>query len=135
MENIEQLRQYLRGNGYSPFLTNEEANRVAVLDWVIERSATGWRVGFFERGQLTQTVIDTADEGDAVQSFLRTVSAEIYHLKTFKDDDKVSALEAALQAAKVPYQRNDVPYEKVLRVFVSGPDLRRAQDVVAGMTA
>jgi hypothetical protein len=44
MENIEQLRQYLRGNGYSPFLTNDEANRVAVLDWVIERSATGWRV-------------------------------------------------------------------------------------------
>jgi hypothetical protein len=135
MENIEQLRQYLRGSGYSPFLTNDEANRVAVLDWVIERSATGWLVGFFERGQLTQTVIDTADEGDAVQSFLRTVSAEIYHLKTFKDDDKVSALEAALQAAKVPYQRNDVPYEKLLRVFVSGPNLRRAQDVVAGMTA
>jgi hypothetical protein len=89
----------------------------------------------FERGQLTQTVIDTADEGDAAQSFLRTVSAEIYHLKTFKDDDKVSALEAALQAAKVPYQRDDVPYEKLLRVFVSGPDLRRAQDVVVGMTA
>lgn len=106
-----------------------------MLDWVIEHSATGWRVGFFERGQLTRIVIDTADEGDAVQSFLRTVSTEIYHLKTFKDDDKVSVLEAVLQAAKVPYQRNGVPYEKLLRIFVSGLALRRAQDVGAGITA
>jgi hypothetical protein len=131
MENIQQLRQCLRGNGYSPFITSDEANRVAVLDWIIERTAKGWRVGFFERGQLTKTVIDTDNERDAVQSFFRTISAEIYHLKTFKDADEVRALEGALQAAKVPYQRNDVPYEKLLRVFVPGPDLRRAQDVVA----
>lgn len=135
MENVEQLRLYLRDNGYSPFITSDEANRVAVLDWIIERTAKGWRVGFSERGQLTKIVIDTENESDAAQTFLRTVSAEIYHLKSFKDADKVSALEAALQDANVPYRRNDVPYDKQLRVFVSGPDLRRAQDVVAGTTA
>jgi hypothetical protein len=133
MENIEQLRHYLRDNGYSPFLTSNEVDRIAVLDWLIERTVTGWRVGFFERGQLTETVIDTDNERDAVQCFLRTVSAEIYHLKTFKDLDGVSTLEAALQVAEVPYQRSDVPHENLLRVFVSGPNLRQAQDVVARM--
>ncbi len=133
MENIEQLRQHLKGNGYSPFLTSDEVKCVAVLDWRIERTATGWRVGFFERGQLAKTVIETVKEDEAVQTFLKTVSAEIYHLKTLRYADEMNKLETALQVARVPYRRNDVPYEKLLRVFVLGPDLRRAQDVLAGM--
>lgn len=133
MENIEHLRQHLRANGYLPFLTCDESNRLAVEDWVIERISMGWRVGYFERGQLTKTVIDTNNERDAVQNFLQTVSTEIYHLKTFKNADSARALEVALETAGVPYQRNDVPYENLLRVFVSGPFLRRAQDVATAM--
>lgn len=131
METLDQLRQYLRDNGYSPFITSDEPHCVAVLDWRLDRIASQWRIGYFERGQLTKALIETADESEAVHRFLQTVSAEIYHLKTFKDADEVGKLETALQKAGVAYQRNDVPYEKLLRVFVLGPDLRKAQNVVA----
>src|SRR5688572_15363269 len=125
METMDELRQHLRDNGYAKFMTRDESNCVAVDEWQLDRTSTGWRVGFFERGQLTTALLETTEETAAVQLFLRTVSNEIYHVKTFKNAGDVGCLEAVLQEANLPYCRNDVPHEGQLRVFVSGPNLRQ----------
>mgnify|MGYP007095395099 FL=1 len=88
-------------------------------------------MGFFERGRFTTIVLETADETAAVRHFLQTVSKESYHVKSFKDADGVGELEAALNKANVPFRRNDIPYEGLMRIFVLGPYLRQAQAIAA----
>ncbi|WP_311269210.1 hypothetical protein [Sphingobium sp. WCS2017Hpa-17] len=131
METIDQLRHYLKNAGYSQFLTCDEVTRVAVYDLRLEKSGSGWRVFEVERGQEIATYAKTSDEGEASRAFLQIVSMRIYHLKTFTDTESVAKFEAMLEAADVPFQRNDVPYEGKLRVFISGSNLLKAQQVAA----
>jgi hypothetical protein len=90
-------------------------------------------MGFFERGRFTTIVLETTDEAAAVRHFLQTVSKESYHLESFADAGSVGKLEAALQHANVPYRRNDIPHEGLMRVFLFGHDLRQAQDIASKM--
>jgi hypothetical protein len=131
METIDQLRRHLKDNGYSQFIMIDEPDRVAVYDLRLEKSGGGWRVFETERGQEVATYADTLEESDATRIFFEMVSERIYLLKTCKDDASVEKIEAALRLADVPFKRNDVPYEGKLRVFVTGSNLRKAQNVVA----
>jgi len=135
METIEQLARHLRDNGYPMVWTSDERTHVAVHDLQVARIASGWRVFETERNQVIATYAETPDESVASRLFLQLVSARIYHLRTYRDAGSVEKLEAALGMAAVPFQRNDVPYEGLLRVFVTGVDLLRAQKVVAGLSA
>jgi hypothetical protein len=134
METIDQLRRHLKNAGYSQFLTCDEPNRVGVYDLRIEKSGSDWRVFETERGQIVEAYAKTSDEGEALRAFLQIVSTRIYHLKTCNDADSITKFEAMLQAADVPFERNDVPYEGKLRVFVAGSDLLRAQQVVGSLS-
>lgn len=135
VQTVAQLAEFLKDHGYAQFVRSDAASWVEVLDWRIERTNAGWRVGYFERGQPTETLVDSDNEGAAVQNFLKTVSSEIYHLQTFNDAGGISRLETALRAADLPYQRNDVPFENLLRIFVAGRHLRRAQQIAAALAA
>jgi hypothetical protein len=131
METIDQLRHYLKNAGYSKFLTYDEPTRIAVYDLILEKSGSDWRVFETERGQEVAAYAKTSDEGEASRAFLRIASTRIYHLKTCNDAKSIARFEAMLEAADIPFQRNDVPYEGKLRVFVTGSALLKAQRVAA----
>ena len=135
MEAMQKLRMHLRNSGYLQLLTCDEPQRVSVLDLQIERTGSSWRVAETERGQLAATFIETPEESEAVKIFLQLASTRIYHLKTYTDAEKVAKIEAALRHADIPFQRNDVPCEGKLRVFVTGNVLLKAQKVVATLGA
>jgi len=131
METIDQLRHYLRNAGYSQFLTCDEATRVAVYDLRLKKSGSDWRVFETEQGQEISAYAKTSDEGEASRAFLQIVSTRIYHFKTCNDTESIAKFETMLEAADIPFQRNDVPYEGKLRVFVTGTNLLKAQQVAA----
>jgi hypothetical protein len=131
MESIDQLRHYLKNSGYSQFLTCDDPARVAVYDLCLEKSGGDWRVLETERGQVVATYVRTSDEGEAIGAFVQIVSTQIYHLKTYEDAESILKFEAMLRAADFPFQRNDVPHEGKLRVFVTGASLLKAQRVAA----
>lgn len=131
IETIDQLRHHLKNAGYSQFLTCDEADRVAVYDLRLEKSGRDWRVFETERGQEIATYAKTSDEGEASRAFLQIVSTRTYPLKTCNDTEIIAKFEAILEAAGIPFQRNDVPYEGKLRVFVTGSNLLKAQQVAA----
>lgn len=131
METIDQLRLHLRNTGYSEFLTSDQATCVAIYDLRLEKDRSGWRVYETERGQVIATYAETPYEREATTIFLRIVSARIYHLGTYAGVESVAKVEAALRAAEVPFQRNDIPHEGKLRVFVAGSDLQKAQHTAA----
>ncbi|WP_454882402.1 hypothetical protein [Sphingomonas oryzagri] len=129
METIDQLRRHLKDNGYSQFIMIDEPDRVAVYDLRLEKYGGGWRVFETERGQEVATYAETLEESEAVRIFFEMVSERIYLLKSYKDAANLEKIEAALRLADVPFKRNDVPYEGKLRVFVTGSNLRKAQNV------
>jgi hypothetical protein len=131
MENIDQLRHYLKNAGYSQFLTCDEPTRVAIYDLRLEKSGSDWRVFETERGREVVAYAKSSDEGEASRAFLQIASAQIYHLKTCNDAESIAKFEAVLETADIPFQRNDVPYEGKLRVFVTGSNLLKAQQVAA----
>ena len=131
METIDQLRHYLRNNGYSQFLTCDKPTCVGVYDLRLEKSGSDRRVFETERGQEVATYAKTLDQGEASRAFLQIASTRIYHLKTFKDAERIAKFEAVLEAADIPFERNDVPYAGELRVFVTGSNLLKAQHAAA----
>jgi hypothetical protein len=131
METIDQLRHYLRSAGYSQFLTCDEPNCVGVYDLRLENSGSDWRVFETERGEEVAAYARTSDQGEASRAFLQIASTRIYHLKTFTDAESIAKCECVLEAADIPFERNDVPCEGKLRVFVTGSNLLKAQQAAA----
>ncbi len=75
VHTIKQLAEFLEDHGCSSCVLSDAGRWLEVRDWRIEHTVAGWRVGYLERGKLTEPLVHSDNEHAAVQRFLQTVAS------------------------------------------------------------
>lgn len=132
--DIEALYRHLFESGYDK-LIGRSGDGFGLLDYYIERQGGLVVVCDKERGEIVQVWLETGDEAAACAYFLGQVSTRLLHLYATSDAAAVERRQAALRAAGVDFERNDIPNfagpgDTRYRIFVAGRDLKTAQQAL-----
>jgi hypothetical protein len=131
---IDELYTHLLEEGFGDVL-RRYADGISLADFDIQREGQAFRVGQTERGRFCAVDLDTEDEAEACDCYLKGAMRFAWHLAHSSDESFIERQQAILTSAGIWVERNDLPASLKLpdsryRIFVSGADRKRARQLL-----
>jgi hypothetical protein len=135
MSTVEELRDWMNHSGFGHLAIMGTGKNIFLLDIDLAYDGSLFRVGCSERGQLTETWLQTEDEDEACAIYKDRILGIEWFCASFSENKKAEDAEELLSANGIPARRNDVPPDyhgngQSFRLFCSGSHLLKARTLL-----